>query len=377
MSDIWRARRSLSAVVLVAVAAMAFAAAPAAPRAQAIPDRIADATFWRMIEEMSEPDGYFRSDNFASNETSFQYVIPELNRIASPGGVYLGVGPDQNFTYISALKPKIAFILDIRRQNMLLHLMYKGIMELSPDRVMFASRLFCRTQPRGVDSTWSADSIINAVYLSPQSSGLYQENFQALRNHLTGTHGFALSPNDLALLHYVYSTFCSVGPGIKYQGGNGGPPTWWDLQVSKDGFETQRAYLATEANYRVVREMQEKNLIVPVVGDFGGPKALRAIGRYLAENQARVTAFYLSNVEQYLFQSDSWLYFYRSVATLPLDSSSTFIRSVFNNQGGVRLSSFGTGGGAVASLLASMTEQVRMFNEGRLTSYAQVIASSR
>ena len=341
--------------------------------AQSIPERFADSTYWRMINEMSEPGGYFRSDNFASNEWTFQEVIPELNRITKLGGVYMGVGPDQNFTYIAAMKPKIVFILDIRRQNLILHLMYKAIMEMSPDRATFASLLFSRPKPEGMNENSSADAILDAIYRSPRTQKMYDDNLQLVKEHLVTKHKFALSPDDLGSLHYVYNTFFSLGPGINYQGNSNAQPTWWDLQVERDLSGAQRGYMATEANFRVLKEMQEKNLIIPLVGDFGGPKALREIGKYLTANKETVTAFYLSNVEQYLFQSDAWLYFYRSVGTLPLDATSTFIRSVFNNQGGMRMN---MRGGNI-NLLASMSEQVKMFNDGRLNSYQQVIATSR
>jgi hypothetical protein len=358
-----------------ALAAALLASAASVATAQAIPERFADSTYWRMITEMSEPDGYFRSDNFASNEWSFQYVIPELNRTTKLGGVYMGVGPDQNFTYIAAIKPKIACILDIRRQNMMLHLMYKAIMEMSEDRIAFAAMLYSKPKPTGLSETSSADQIMSAVYALPRVQRTYDSNFAAIREHLVTKHKFGLSADDLGLMHYVYSTFYSLGPGINYQGNATAQPTWWDLQVETDMAGVHRAYMATEANYRYLRDMHMKNLIIPVVGDFGGPKALREIGKYLTERKETVTAFYLSNVEQYLFQSDSWLYFYRSVGTLPLDSSSTFIRSVFNNQGGARININARGG--TANLLASMADQVKMFNEGRLTTYQQVIATSR
>ena len=82
-----------------------------------VPARLADSTFWRLMNEYSEPWGTFRSENFVSNETSLQYVIPQLTKRIAPGGVYLGVAPDQNFTYIAAVRPSIAFIVDIRHQN--------------------------------------------------------------------------------------------------------------------------------------------------------------------------------------------------------------------------------------------------------------------
>jgi hypothetical protein len=75
-----------------------------------------------------------------------------------------------------------------------------------------------------------------------------------------------------------------------------------------------------------VKSLHEKNLIVPVSGDFGGPKALRAIGDYVRRHGSTISAYYVSNVEQYLFQDGKADAFYRNVATLPLDARSVFIR---------------------------------------------------
>ena len=57
------------------------------------------------MSDSSEPDGFFRSDNLLSNELGFQQVVPELANRRKPGRVYMGVGPEQNFTYIAATKP--------------------------------------------------------------------------------------------------------------------------------------------------------------------------------------------------------------------------------------------------------------------------------
>jgi hypothetical protein len=91
---------------------------------ETLPASLTDEEFWNMITTFSEPDGYFPSDNLLSNESGYQRVIPTLLKTLKPGGVYIGVGPEQNFTYIVALQPKMAFIVDIRRQNMLEHLFY-------------------------------------------------------------------------------------------------------------------------------------------------------------------------------------------------------------------------------------------------------------
>src|SRR5262249_39627391 len=112
-----------------------------------IPSRLSDAEFWRLSSEYSEPDGVFHSENLVSNELRFQTIVPALWQMAVPGRAYLGVGSEQNFTYIAATRPAIAFIVDIRRGNLDLHLIYKALFELSSNRVEFVSRLFSRKAP--------------------------------------------------------------------------------------------------------------------------------------------------------------------------------------------------------------------------------------
>src|SRR4051812_15178052 len=91
------ARCAVATVLLTASAGRATAQST-------IPNRFTDKEFWQFVTDVSEPGGYFRSDNFLSNEMGFLYPIPELKRTTRPGGVYLGVGPEQNFTYIAALQ---------------------------------------------------------------------------------------------------------------------------------------------------------------------------------------------------------------------------------------------------------------------------------
>jgi hypothetical protein len=110
------------------------------------------------VESASEAGGTFESENWISNETGVQSVIPRRQQLTKPGGVYIGVGPEQNFTYVAALRPKIAFIIDIRRQNTLQHLVYKVLFEISPDRAAFLSRLFSRTQPAGLTERSTVDA---------------------------------------------------------------------------------------------------------------------------------------------------------------------------------------------------------------------------
>src|SRR5688572_13011155 len=290
--------------------------------ADTLPARLDDQEFWRFTEEFSEPSGYFRSDNLLSNEVGFQYVIPELVQRARTGGVYLGVGPEQNFTYIAALKPKIVFITDIRRGNLHAQLMYKALFELSGDRADFVSRLFSRKRPESLGPTSTAEEIFK-LYLNVEKGNeeLYKENLKAIEDLLVKKHRFPLSSEDLAGIGNVYRTFYSFGPAISYSssqnsGGRGGyHVTYADLMMQTDEAGVSRSYLANEENFKVLKDLEEKNLIVPLVGNFAGPKAIRAVGKYLKEHDATVSAFYLSNVEQYL--SGIWDDFLRTLRVCP------------------------------------------------------------
>src|SRR5262249_44026205 len=144
-------RRQLAAVLatIVMCASVLFYTYGRGLAARTVPEQLSDQQFWQIIDDFSEPNGYFRSENLLSNENAFQHVIPTLQTTLPAAGVYLGVGPEQNFTYIAALKPRLAFIDDIRRGNMHLQLLYKTFMGLSRDRADFLRHLLAR--PRRKD----------------------------------------------------------------------------------------------------------------------------------------------------------------------------------------------------------------------------------
>lgn len=301
--------------------------------AESLPARLADTEFWKMTQEFSEPDGYFRSDNLLSNEMWMQYVIPDLIKRTQPGGAYMGVGPEQNFTYIAALKPKIAFITDIRRGNTHTQLLYKALFELSADRADFVARLFTKKRPDGITAASTAQELFTAFgAVATGNEAAFKENLKAIDNQLVEKHKFPLPKDDLDGIEYIYRSFYLFGPGISYNstgrgfGGRGGNfTTYADLMTQTDSNGVCRSYLASEENFKVLKDLEGKNLLIPLVGDFAGPKAIRAAGKYLKEHGSTVAAFYLSNVEQYL--RSNWNTFCGNVASLPLDEKSTFIRS--------------------------------------------------
>jgi hypothetical protein len=297
---------------------------------RSLPSRLTNQEFWTLMTSISEPDGNFRSDNLVSNEIKFQWVIPELQRRVRPGGVYLGVGPEQNFTYIAALKSKLAFIVDLRRGNTDLQLMYKALFELSAGRADFVANLLSRPRPAGLTPKSSAAEIFMAFAAVDPSEQMLNATLASIRHQLTTVHGFPVGGDDLMRIESIARVFLLAGTKIQYSpyGSFGGTtqPTYAELMAASDEAGEARSFLANEATFAFIKDLEQRNLIVPLVGDFGGPKTLRAIGDYARRRGATISAFYVSNVEEYLGQASSA--FCASVSSMPLAADSMFIRAV-------------------------------------------------
>jgi hypothetical protein len=225
----------------------------------------------------------------------------------------------------------MAFIVDIRRQAVMQHLMFKAVFELAPDRADFISTLFSKPRPAGLDTSTSIQKVWEAYWNLPSDSALYRANYGKILDLLTKTRGFTFTEDETAQLKWVYDNFFGYGPVISTRGSPGGGmgngTTFADLTgYSHDASGTPRSFLSSEENYQFVRQLHMNNMIVPVSGDFGGPKAIRAIGAWLRERNATVSAYYVSNVEQYLFQDGHADELYENVATLPVTSASVLIR---------------------------------------------------
>jgi hypothetical protein len=330
-------------LALVVVAAIVLGVQPgAAPQDSA--GRLSDAEFWKLIDDASERGGAFHSDNFTSNEAGYATVAAMLHKSGPHGGAYLGVGPEQNFNYIAAIRPTVAIIFDIRQQAVMQHLLFKALFELSATRAEFISRLFSVPLPSGLERTAGIDAIWQRFpTVAGKDAALLAANLTLVQTHLMQTHGFALTPEDLASMAYVYESFFKLGPAIDYGGFKTGLSTggtnFAKLTSAADEAGVPRGFLGTDEMFQFVKSLQTRNLVIPVQADFGGPKALRTIGEWLRARDMRVSAFYISNVEQYLFNpkigaapggmeiNGGWRAFYDNLATLPVDDSSVLIRT--------------------------------------------------
>ncbi len=290
-----------------------------------LPVALSDQEFWGLSEALSEPGGTFSlSDNFVSNEP---HVAENVRWLRPTGGVYIGVGPEQNFSYIARLRPAMAFIIDIRRENRNLHLLYKTLFELSADRPDFVSRLFSRPRPAGLEPTATAEEIFRRYDEVPRSPEQYSRNATLVRERLLTTRGLPLSQSDLDWIDRVFKAFYADGPAIEFWGSrdvDAVRPSYRRLMTAKDATGRSRSFLATEEGFRFVKDLHSRNMIVPVVGDFGGPSAIQRVGEYVRAHADVIHAFYGSNVGVYLSNQQTRT-FCRNLATLPAAPGAWFI----------------------------------------------------
>ena len=76
-------------------------------------------------------------------------------------------------------------------------------------------------------------------------------------------------------------------------------------------------------------DLQQREHLDFVVGDLSGPHAVAAIGQLMAQRGERLSAFYVSNVENYLFRDGAYARYVENLKRLPHSDRSVIIRAIF------------------------------------------------
>jgi hypothetical protein len=319
----------LSAQAPSAAPAVSQQAEPLAPR-----PAMSDAELGELITRLSETPGDFPSDNLVSNETSYLDVATQLRSPSLAGKAYVGVGPEQNLTYVSILDPPIAYIVDIRRGNLLEHMVLRACIEAADSRVQFVSALTARPVPAGLAEQPAQALVGDIVEQFGRTAGepALRERAAERTRALMGRLGLRTSGADDKAVRAIHQEFYRQGLGLAYtmEGSGRKYPGIGSLlaQSAPDG--TAASFLGSEEAYQRLRRLMGENRLVPVVGDFLGEKALVSIGRDLRGRGLTLGVFYTSNVEQYLFADGKYGKFVSNVASMPLDDASLMVRVWFD-----------------------------------------------
>lgn len=290
--------------------------------------------FAERIAALSGPAGYFDTDNLISNERSYLHAISDLREAGVRGGLYLGVGPDQNFSYIAEIEPELAIIVDIRADNVLQHLMYKAMFHAARNRVEFLALLTGRPVPGEVE-TWldaSLDDVLD--YVDGQTpTEVSRAHARQVVDETIRSFGHPIPSGDSATIARFHGEFIDAGLDLRFRSHGRAPqfyyPTYRELLEEVDREGRPASYVATEERFQRVRELQLANRIVPIVGDLGGEVALARVGEHARSLGLEVSALYTSNVEFYLFADRTFLPFVRNLEALPLARRSVIIKSYF------------------------------------------------
>jgi hypothetical protein len=330
-----------------------------------------------MVAALSEPGGYFDTDNLISNERSYLHVVGALERLGVRGGAYVGVGPDQNFSYIARVRPSIAFIVDVRRDNLLQHLLFKALFARARNRAEYLALLLGRPVPADV-AAWGSrpvDALVRYADATPATPASAAAARAAVVAETRRT-GVPLSAADLATIQRFHSAFIDAGLGLQFTSAGRGPqsyyPTLRQLLLERDLEGRQASYLASEADFQFVKGLERRDLVVPVVGNLAGTHALAAVGELVRRRGERVSAFYTSNVEDYLIRDGSFEHFARTVAQLPRTPGSVIIRSYFGRGFGTPLPQT-VAGYASTQLLQRMDALVAGQARGGYRTYRELV----
>ena len=333
--------------------------------------------FAETVTSLSGPGGYFDTDNLISNERSYLHAISDLRAEGIRGGAYLGVGPGQNFSYIAEIEPELAIIIDIRRDNILQHLIYKALFDAAPTRAEYLALLTGRPMPDDLASLADAplpDVVARIDRLEATDASIET----ARRSVLDGvrSYGFALSPGDLETVGRFHTEFIQFGLDLRFRSHGRAPqfyyPTLRELLLEVDREGEPAGYLSSHVRYERVRRLQLADRVLPVVGDLGGQVALPAVARHLHEAGLEVTAFYTSNVEFYLFGNRVFDTFIGNLRALPMAENGVIIKSYF--PGGFR----GTHplqepGYYSTQLVQSVRGLIDGWDSGRYTGYWSIV----
>lgn len=368
------AGRKRAALALIITAALAHSAS-----AQAAPAiKKASSEFATTIARLSEPGGYFDTDNLISNESSYLHPLSRLRELGVSGGGYIGVGPDQNFTYIAAIRPRVAYILDLRRDNLLQHLMFKALFERSRNRMDYLCRWLGRVPPADLAS-WEQRSIaeITAWIGKQAANAKFAQAEQAAILGAVRQTGVPLSEQDAGTIRRFHDTFVAGGLDLQFTSFNRGPrpyyPTLGQLILEKDLAGKQASYLAREEDWRFVKSLETEDRIIPVIGNLAGTYALNAIGRDLEKRGEKVSAVYTSNVEQYIWRDGSFPRFAETVSALPRDRRSVIIRSYFGAGSGGQVHPLARDGYYSTQLVQTVSDFVERQKNGGWTSYWELV----
>jgi hypothetical protein len=282
-----------------------------------------DRRFGTVVRDLSRVESGPAADNLVSNEDSYPRPSGQLARAVAPGGVYLGVGPDQNFTLMAHVQPALGVVVDYRRRNLLLHLLHKALFALAPDRAGYLERLTAR-RPAGLGSDPTPADLVAAFRAARFERGRLEETVAEVQRVVRPLE--VVEDAEWPALATIQAKL--AGPGLDarflalpmY-------PTLARLIATTDRLGQPAHMLSSDRLYSRVRALHLGDRVLPLVGDYGQADGLRPLADWLRRHGLAVSVVYVSDVEFFLLRAGRLGAYAANLARVPRTDGALIVRT--------------------------------------------------
>ncbi|MFM7319838.1 MAG: hypothetical protein ACKO5E_23060 [bacterium] len=285
-----------------------------------------------LIQILSDkPSGPASADNLMTNEDSIASVVDELDGKVPTGQVYLGVGPDQNFTLMAYARPAMSFIIDYRRKNQLLHFLHQALLQLSESRMEYLENFWARrfSGQQNHQKPLSAEAIMAGFEKAELDQKKLREVQEKVKAVIRLLHDF--SPDDLNEIAKIQARLAGPGPETRFLALKM-YPTIRQMITGPSRSGKPGHWLASDESYATVRQLSSSGHIYPITGDWsansrGNETVFSKLGAYLRREKRQVGCYYISDVEFFLFRSGRFSDYLANLGQLPWHPSAVVIRT--------------------------------------------------
>lgn len=287
--------------------------------------------FFELLKWLDEPPtGPSSADNLMTNEDSLASVMDQIRSESPPGTVFLGVGPDQNYTFIATARPIEAYLLDYRKKNQLLHLMHLALIAKSPNRIDYLENYWARRvkvgliSPPNDDHSKTTEKLLLLFRRSELDQQFLAQNIGDVMSELLNSQ--FLDANEIEEVGRIQKRLAGPGPEARFLALKM-YPTIASLISMKTRAGKPGHWLAGDDYYQEVRELCFQQKIYPVVGDWSGQLCLKKLAAHLNSTEKKVGLVYISDVEFFLLRGNRFSHYIENLARLPLHDEVRIVRT--------------------------------------------------
>lgn len=291
--------------------------------------------FVGLLKDLSlKPTGPESVDNLMTNEDSIASVMDQAASEVPQGTVYLGVGPDQNFSLIAATKPHMALIIDYRKKNQLLHFFHLALIHLSNDRTTYLEKFWARdSQPQPeltLKTPDPSDSQLSSFVKSPFKPDMLKTLQNDVITFLSAWE--MLTTDDFDNIRRIQARLAGPGPKARFLALKMYPEIQSLIQAKTRSGKPGH-WLASDDHYQTVRNLVTRYQLLPIVGDWAEKpgtnvkSTFRQLSAWLISKRLQVGCIYISDVEFFLMRGSHFSKYIANLSRLPLHHEARVVRT--------------------------------------------------